>query len=266
MNVYRHELRALWRPTTIWIAVLSLTCLLFMSMYPAFRDDIETSRHLLENFPPVVRTMFGLNLSAFFTFVGFYAYMFTYLTLIGAIQAMNLGLGVMVRESQSKTTDFLLTKPITRTRVFVAKLMAMLTMLVATFVVFCGVASMMAWVFGAGSVSWARFMGLNVLFLCLMLWFMAFGILISQLARKVRSVVAYTLAWVFGLFVVGLIGAVIGEDKVRFVTPFKYVDYMAIATSGAIDARYAVVGAAIALTMLVVGYVLYVRRDKKAAD
>ena len=104
----------------------------------------------------------------------------------------------------------------------------------------------------------------NASFLALQLWFMMLGIAVSQLVHRVRSVVAYTLGAVFGLFAVGLIGALIGEEKFRYASPFKYIDYLAYVSEGTIDAQYWLVGGLMALAMLVGGYMLYTHRDKKA--
>jgi len=265
MNIYRYELRRLRTSLLAWAIALSLISCLFISIYPAFSHDITASRELLAQFPPVVRNALGLSLSAFFTFLGFYAYIFTYVTLAGAVQAMNLGLGVMVREDQSKTTDFLLTKPITRRRIFIAKLAAAITILLATFIVFCLATALLSWTIGATTFDPAKFIIMNAMLLGIELWFLALGILVSQLARKVRSVIAYTLSFVFGFFIIGVIGTIIGDDKIRYIAPFKYIDYLNYATNGTIDVKYIMIGITLMLGMTLTGYALYIKRDKKAA-
>ena len=264
MNIYLYELRRLRLQTVIWIGVLGLASLMFISLYPAFSSDMTVMQQLMQNMPPFAREMLGLSLSAFTTFLGFYSFTMIDIMLIGAAQAMGLGLGVMVREQQSKTTDFLLTKPITRTRVFVAKCAAMLTAILITHAAYCVIVYVWAAVFKVGEFDNAKLTVVNASFLALQLWFMALGIVVSQQVGRVRSVVAYTLGAVFGLFAVGLIGALIGEEKFRYVSPFKYIDYLAYASGGSIDVKYWLVGGLLAVVMVVSGYALYARRDKKA--
>ncbi len=264
MNIYLYELRWLRLQTVIWIGVLGLASLMFISLYPAFSSDMTVTQQLMQNMPPFAREMLGLSLSAFTTFLGFYSFTMIDIMLIGAAQAMGLGLGVMVREQQAKTTDFLLTKPITRTHVFVAKCAAMLTAILITHVAYCVIVYVWVAVFKVGEFDNAKVMVVNASFLALQLWFMMLGIAVSQLVHRVRSVVAYTLGAVFGLFAVGLIGALIGEEKFRYVSPFKYIDYLAYVSEGTIDAQYWLVGSLMALAMLVGGYMLYTHRDKKA--
>lgn len=264
MNIYLYELQRLRLQTAIWIGVLALASLMFVSLYPAFSSDMTVTQQLMQNMPPFAREMLGLSLSAFTTFLGFYSFTMMDIMLIGAAQAMGLGLGVMVREQQSKTTDFLLTKPITRTRVFVAKCAAMLTAILITHAAYCVVVYVWVAMFQVGEFDNAKLMVVNASFLALQLWFMMLGIAVSQLVHRVRSVVAYTLGAVFGLFAVGLIGALIGEEKFRYISPFEYIDYLAYASGGSIDVKYWLVGGLLAVVMVVSGYALYVRRDKKA--
>lgn len=265
MNLYQHELRQLRSSFLVWSVALSLISLLFLMLYPAFSDDLATSRALLERFPPALRDAFGLNLDTFFTFLGFYAYTFTYIALAGAAHAMSLGLGVMTRENRSKTTDFLLTKPITRRRAYLAKLAAALTILGATFIVYCLVSGALCVIVGVGEFDVGKCMVMNLVLLGLELWFLALGAFVSQIAHKIRSTSAHTLSFVFGLFIIGVLGALISEEAVRYLTPFKYVDYLAYAANGTIDARYVAVGATLMAAMFVASFLLYVKRDKKAA-
>jgi ABC-2 type transport system permease protein len=237
---------------------------MFMTIYPAFSHDVEASRKLLEQFPPVVRAMFGLSLSAFFTFLGFYAYAFTYITLVGAIQAMNLGLSLLSKEDSSKTTDFLLSKPVTRTKIFFAKLAASLTMLTITIIIFTVMTFIFAKLFGAGDFDLKKYLVLNLIFFVIQLWFLALGIIVSQLLHKIRSVVSISLGFVFSFFVVGLVGAVIGVDKVRYLTPFKYFDYLKYVASGKYDLKYMVLAAVAIIIAIVTGYLIYNRRDARS--
>ena len=39
-----------------------------------------------------------------------------------------------------------------------------------------------------------------------------------------KSVVSVTLPTVFALYIIGTLGEVVGEDKVRYISPFRYYD------------------------------------------
>ena len=111
MNIFLHELRRERRSTLIWSLSLSVGAIVFLSMFPAFAKDVAASEKVLANFPPALRAALGLSLKNFFTVYGFFAYLFTFISLSGAIQAMNLGVSAISKEESGKTVDFLLTKP-----------------------------------------------------------------------------------------------------------------------------------------------------------
>ncbi|NCU41010.1 ABC transporter permease, partial [Candidatus Saccharibacteria bacterium] len=130
MNVFRYELKSSRFSTTLWIiAILSLVAL-YMSIYPAFAKDATAILDILKNLPPAAKQITGLGTDLeLFSFLGFLASIFPFITLIGAIQASVMGFTILSKETVAKTTDFLLTKPKTRTSIFWQKIASSAVML-----------------------------------------------------------------------------------------------------------------------------------------
>ncbi len=263
MNVYFHELRMAKNSMITWIFVLILVTALFMSIFPAFNADAEASRKMLAGFPPQIQAMFGLSMQTFLTFLGFYAYTFTYVGLAGAVQAMNLGLTMLSREVSNKTSDFLLTKPITRTTVFWQKLLAALTVLIITNLVIIAATLLFSVVFGAGTFSLKIFSLLALAFFLVQLMFLGIGILVSQLLR-IKSVISVSLGIVFGFFVIGMLQGLTDDDKLRYITPFKYYDHMQIVIDKHYEQPFVWLTIAVIAVSMIVGYVIYRTRDTRS--
>jgi ABC-2 type transport system permease protein len=264
LNVYRHELRQARNGMLGWIISLVLVTLMFVSLFPAFSQDVEASRKLLENFPPQIRDMFGLSLETFFTFLGFYAYTFTYVGLVGAVQGMNLGLTMLSREVSTKTTDFLLAKPASRTQIFVSKLCAALTVIFITNIVLVGATLLMTIWFGAWGFDLGVFGLLCGAFLLVQLMFLSLGILISQLIR-IKSIISVSLGVTFGFFAIGLLQALARDDALRYATPFKFFDHLSIVANGSYEQPFVWLSIAVIIIPSVIGYVLYRLRDMRSA-
>lgn len=266
MNVFRQEF-AMTRATMFaWIIALIAVNLLFISIYPAFSHDVEASKQLLVNLPPQVRTMFGLSFETFSNFLGFYAYTFTYVGLAGAVQAMSLGLVMLSRETRAKTTDFLLTKPITRRRIFLSKLASALVVLVITNLIVDSATVAFAFMFGAGNFSGTVFALLCAAFFLVQLVFLGIGILVSQLLRRVKSVIAVSLTVVFGFFAIGLLQGLSNDSLLRYLTPFKYFDHLAIAAQRSIEMKFVLLSLVVALVAVMTGYFIYSRRDTRSSS
>lgn len=238
MNVFLQEWRLNAKTTIWWIVALVLVMCLFLAIYPSFHADADASRQMIANFPPQVRAMFSINVETFLSFLGFFSYVFLYVGLAGSVQAMSLGLNMNNREMASDTTDFLLTKPISRPKIFIAKACADLSVLIVTNVVLLVATVAAARLFGAGDIDTKNFVLVFLTFGFLQIIFWSFGVLISQLAGRIKSVVTVSLSVVFGFFGIRLIKSLTNETVYAYMTPFQYFDHMTIASSGQYDMKF----------------------------
>lgn len=265
MNVFWRELKTYRKSTFIWIASLSATLIVFLLMYTAFSKDVETSRSLLAQFPPAVRSAFDISMSNFFTIYGFFAYLFTFIGLVGAVQAMNLGVGALSREESGKTVDFLLSKPVSRTKIVTAKLVAILVLIFITNIVFSAVALIMAKLVSTTSFDNNIFLLLTGELFLIQLFFVALGLLISVLTKRIKSSIAVVLPTVFTFFFVGTIGTILGLDEIKYFIPFKFFDSNYIIAHGSYDLQYLAIDLIFVVATIAASYLIYIRKDIRAA-
>lgn len=265
MNVFLREIRAYRRSTIIWIASLCGIIVVYMALYPAFTTDIAATRQILSSFPEALRRALNLSLSNFFTVYGFYGYLLGFAILAGSIQAMNLGTGVISKEVSGKTADFLLSKPITRSRVVSAKLAAALMMLVLTNVVFSAVSYLAAMVVAKEPFAAGTFFLMSLTLFLVQLIFLALGALFAVSLPKVKSVISVTLPTVFAFYIIGTLGDILGNDKVRYISPFKFYDTNYIINHSSIESRYLLIEVAIVVVAVALSYWIYVKKDVRAS-
>jgi len=256
-----HEMRANRKSTIIWSISLILLTILFMSMYTAFSKDAEEFINVMSNYPEPVRRAFGINLDDFFSILGFYSYPLSIITLCGAIQAMNLGTGIVSKEVREKTADFLLTKPVTRTAILTAKVLAAFFSLVITFVLFFAAAVLMANAVKTDDFSLKIFFLLSLTVLLVQLIFMAIGIMVSVIARKLKSVLAVSLPIVFAFYFVGMFFDTTEEEAKRYISPFKYFDTAYIMKHAGLEAPFLLAGAMIVILAIAASYFVYSKKD-----
>ncbi|MDN4075082.1 ABC transporter permease subunit [Fictibacillus terranigra] len=114
MNIFLHELKVNRKSMLIWAFALAAVTVLFFSIYPSVEKDGDQFIKVLQNYPEGVLKALGVQISTITSLLGFYSYFFLYVMLCGAIQAMNLGTGILSKEVSGKTAEFILTKPVTR--------------------------------------------------------------------------------------------------------------------------------------------------------
>lgn len=264
MNIYLQELRFYRRSAIIWMMVFGFGIFAYMSLLPAFAKDVTGSMKVLENFPPALRVALGIKLGIFFTVFGFFGYLLTYMWMVGSVQAMNLGAGIMSKEIAGKTADFLLSKPISRTKVLTSKLMAALTILILTNVVFVIASYISAKVYQTASFDDGKFFIICGTMIFVQLFFLALGYLVSVVVPKIKTVLAYSLPIVFSFFIVGLLDSVIGAEAVRYITPFKYFDISYILDHGSYDWKFVLTDMAVVVVCITATYIIYLRKDIQA--
>ena len=266
MNMYLHELRILRRPTVIWVCAMAAVAALYLSLFPGMTKDAADFVNIMKGYPPAVQAMLGVQISSITSLTGYYAMVINFVTLLGAIQAMNAGVSALSRETRERTADFLLVKPVSRAAVVNAKILAALTAFLATDAVYFAFASTLAYAVRQSPFSGKVFFLINLTLLFIQLIFFALGIAVSVFFSKIRSVLPISLGVVFGLYLIGSLVATGKDDGSRYLSPFKYFDYSYIIKHAGYEVPYAVTAACIAAAAVAVTYFVYVRKDIHAVS
>jgi ABC-2 type transport system permease protein len=238
-----------------------LIALLYLSFYPSFSRDAEQFMKIMESYPEAIRNALGVNLANFFTILGFYCFPLSFITLCGAIQAMNLGTSIVSKEVREKTADFLLTKPVTRTAVLTAKLLAAFISLVITNIIYLIAASLMAFQVQSDDFSYKVFLMLSLTIFFIQLIFLAIGIITSVVFQKIKSVLAVSLPTVFGFYFLGMFFDTTGDEAKRYISPFKYFDTAEIIKNASYEASFLIAGVMIIIVAVAASYVVYAKKD-----
>jgi ABC-2 type transport system permease protein len=261
MNIFLHELRAYRKSTIIWTVSLIGMVVLFLSIFPTFANDAKEYQRLLEGYPETVRKAIGLELDTVFTILGFYSYSLLYISLCGAIQAMNLGTSIVSKEVREKTADFLLTKPVTRSKIMTCKLLAAFSSLVITNIVFIVASILMV-----SQVSTEDYSGKGLFLIAFSLFliqliFLALGLIISVVVQKIKSVLTVSLSTVFAFFIISMLSSASGDVAKRYLSPFEYFDTAYIIKNSRYETSFLMVGIAIILISIVSSYLVYTKKD-----
>lgn len=267
MNMFLHELKSLRKSAIIWTCSLIAMAAIFLLIYPGMASDAAEFKKLLSSYPESIRAMLGIDLDYITSFLGFYSMIFSFITLCGAIQAMNLGVSLLSKESRERTADFLLVKPVSRASIVSAKLLAAFTTIAATDVVFYGVTTLLAKGVNTAGFNGRLFFTINLTLLFIQLIFLTLGVVVSVFFKKLKSVLPISLGVVFGLYMAGaLIATEKNNEMTRFISPFKYFDITYIIKNTGYETAYMIAGAVIVITSIAVGYIIYIRKDIHAVS
>jgi ABC-2 type transport system permease protein len=184
-----------------------------------------------------------------------------YVLLCGSIQAMNMGTSIISKEFRQKTADFLMTKPVNRSKIMTSKILAVLTSLVISDAVYFAAALAITSIVSSEAFSMKIFVMISLTLLFIQLIFMALGVVFSVVMPKIKSVLSVSLSVVFGFFILDMFGSVIGEKAIRYVTPFKYYDRSYIMKNGSYEVQYIILEIVLIAIAIAASYLLYSRKD-----
>ena len=250
----------------IWSFAVAALIFIFFSVFPTFASDAELLNEALASMPEELLMAFGMSGIDMASVLGFYGLAFGFVQVCLAIQAANYGFSILSVEERDLTADFLLAKPVGRNKILTSKLLAALTGLAITNIV-VWISTLAAF----SAFSGGRAYEIEPLLLLLLsiavfqLFFLTVGMLISLLVKRVRSVIPFSMALAFGMYVLNAFGGMLGDVKLELVTPFKHFDPHYILSNTAYDLPLVLITVVVIIVSVVGSYILYARKDMRAA-
>ena len=259
MTIFLHELKRNRLSLIIWSAALSFmlaVCVLIYPIMEAAMDSMMGAFAEMEGFSEA----FGMDQLATIDFMEYFAVECgEMMGLGGAIFAAILGSGLLPKEERDRTAEFLLTHPISRTRVVTEKLLAALTQITLLNIAVAAISLLSTLPINVD----VHFGQMGLLFLSyylLQIEIAAISIGISAFLRRGSLGIGLGLSLAF--YFINLL-ANITEDLefLKYVTPFAYADGTYIVTNTAIDVKFVLIGLGLTVLAILAAYRKYTKKD-----
>jgi ABC-2 type transport system permease protein len=256
---FRYALRRLRGQVLGWGIGLALVGLMLVSMYDSVASNIGALEDYLKVFPEEFTAFFG-DFTAFGTPEGFLGVeFFSYMPLILGIFAVLIGSGLLASDEESGRLDLLMAQPVSRTGLFLGRLLAFLAATVGIVALtWVGIALPMNW--STMDIGWGKLALPLLTILAQVLLFGTLSLLLSMLlpSRRLAATTAGLLL-VASFFITGF--ANINEDlePVAKLSPLTY--YQAQGAFDGLNWEWmgGLLGAALVFALL--GWWLFQRRD-----
>jgi ABC-2 type transport system permease protein len=222
MAIFRYTLRRLRGQILGWGIALALWVVLLISIYDSFAAEQEQFQELLEIYPSEITAFVG-DITNMATPEGWVSIeFFSYMPLILGIFAVLTGSGLLVSDEENGRLDLILAYPVSRTALFMGRLLAFVTAAVAILVItWLGFIVSMNW--SSIDIGWGRMWLPLLSLLAELLLFGTISLLLSMLLPSRRSAATTTgLLLVASFFITGL--AKLNEDlePVAKLSPLNY--------------------------------------------
>lgn len=259
MTLLKHELRQGKNTLLIWTAAIGFLLAVCIFLFPEMKGQMDGISDVFSSMGAFTAA-FGMDRLNFGTLVGFYAIECgNVLGLGGAFFASLCAVGILSKEEKDKTAEFLLTHPISRTRIITEKLIAVLIQITAMnlFIYAISVGSM---TMIGEEIPWKEVNLLHFAYYLLQIELAGICFGISAFLRKGSIGVGLGIAIM--MYFLNLIANIAeAVEFLKYITPFGYCDGADIVSNGCLNRTMVTIGMAMGIAGITVAYLHYTRKD-----
>lgn len=256
---FRRNLRSL----ILWAGIVAGTAALMLMLYPAFKDAFAEMEVLYTMFPPEFLEAFGmgeggLDMSSFYGWFGVEGFLFV--NLIGGSYAAILGGSILSKEEDDKTIEFLLSKPISRSKILFGKALVVLMNLLLMNILVGAVLLIAFMIYGdVNGMVWFLY---SFAPLILQMIFASLSFLISVFVTKSRKVLSIALGIVIGTYVIDLISKLTDEfEFLKYMSPYEFINAVTIVNDEMLNPIYLIISVIIIGVSFALAWLFYRKKD-----
>jgi len=263
-NLFFKEMRRNALGLAIWMIVITLLIAVTMSVYRTFLENQSKITGMLSLIPKGALQFKGIsNFNDLLSVLGFYAANnVIYMMLLGSIYAIVLSSNILLKEEYSKTAEYLLTWPLTRTEIFLSKLAVLFINVLLLNLVTSLAGFICMEVVKTGPFSIKAFMILSLNTFLLNILFGTIGIFMSTLVRRPKPITTFSIGLVLILYFIYTLSKITeSAANIGYLSPFKFVSIDAINPAYKLDCWHLLYFIGLSLVLTRLAYRFYKRKD-----
>lgn len=226
-NLYTKEIKRNRKNLITWSLIVVGFTAMIMGIFPSMADMGEDITNLMAKLPEELGKALGVDAETWSSITGFYStYYGIYIILLVGIFTTSTGATIISKEEKEGTSEFLLTKPISRKNVFFTKIMSLLTLSLIIYAIQTVFAIIGFAIFGDGKVDWNAVTVMHLHGLVLLLFFTTTGVLLSMFFRPKKNFMGMVVGIIFGsYFINAMAKAAESVEWMGYISPFNYLEF-----------------------------------------
>jgi len=263
-NLFIKEFRRNSFSLILWIIIITLFISVTMSVYRTFLENQSKIAGMMSIVPAGLLQFKGISdFNDLLSALGFYAVNnIIYMMVLGSIFAIVLSSNILLKEEYDKTAEYLLTRPVTRSEVFLSKMAVisvnvLLLNLVTTLAGFICIE-----IFKTGPFNIKAFLILSLYTLMLNMLFGSTGLFLSVIVKRPKPITTFCIAIVLIMYFIYTLSKITaGISKIGYLSPFKYVRTDVLDPSYNVSPGNLLYFTGIILLLLIISYRRYLKKD-----
>jgi ABC-2 type transport system permease protein len=263
-NLFLKEIRRNAFSLMIWMIVITLLITLTMSIYRTFMENQSKIAGFLTLIPKGALQFKGIsNFDDLLSVLGFYAANnVIYMMVLGSIFSIVLSSNILLKEEYDKTAEYLLTRPLTRSEIFVSKLAVLSLNVFLLNLVTALVGFIWMELVKKGPFSISAFLILSLYTLLLNIQFGAIGLFLSTLVKRAKPITTFSIGLVLIFYFIYTLSKIAtSASNIGYLSPFRFANVDAINPAYTLDLWRLSYFIGISLLLTGISYKLYCRKD-----
>jgi ABC-2 type transport system permease protein len=262
MNIFLRELKAYRKSLIIWSIVIFFMIVSSIGKFTAYAETGQSMNELLSQIPRSIKAVLGMGNFDLTKVSGFYGMLYLYLLLLAAVHASLLGANIISKEERDKTTEFLLVKPVSRTKIITAKFLASLfNIVVFNLVTLIFSITLMGKYAGGEDITGEICILMTGMFI-LQIIFLVIGTATASVSRQPRSAASITTAILLVTFILSSVININSKlENLKYITPFEYFRAEKLLNGGGFETVFLILSFLIIAVLVYVTYTFYKKRD-----
>ena len=259
MTIVKHELRQGRTAFLLWTGSIGFLLAVCIFLFPEMKGQMDSVSSLFSSMGAFTAA-FGMDRLNFGTLIGYYAIECgNVLGLGGAFYASLCAVSMLSKEEKDRTAEFLLTHPVSRTRMISEKLLSVLIRITAL--------NGIVWLLSVGSIAaigetvpWKELNLLHLAYFLLQLELSAICFGISAFVRRGSLGIGLGVAVI--MYFLNLIANITEKASfLKYVPPCGYCSGADLVANGSIDPAMAAIGILIGTAGVIAAYLKYTKKD-----
>jgi ABC-2 type transport system permease protein len=263
-NLFLKEMRRNASSLIIWTIIITLLITLTMSVYRTFMENQSKITGMLSIIPKGALQFKGIsNFNDLMSVLGFYSVNnIIYMMVLGSIFGIVLSSNILLKEEYNKTAEYLLTRPLARSEIFISKTMVVLLNIFLLNLITSIAGFICMEIVRTGPFSIRAFLILSLYTLLLNILFGAIGLFLSTLVKRAKPITTLGIGLVLIFYFVYTLSKITqGASKLGYISPFKFANVDAINPSYTIDFWHLAYFIGITFLLTTLSWRIYRRKD-----
>ncbi|QDQ02560.1 ABC transporter permease subunit [Lysinibacillus fusiformis] len=264
MNIFLREMKAFRKSLIIWSIGMLFLVGSGMAKYAGLATSGQSMNEIWSTMPKSLQAIMGTGALDISKVSGYFGVLYIYLVLMATIHAVMLGATIIAKEERDKTAEFLFVRPVSRTSIISAKLLAAVVNIVSLNMI-TGVSC----IYLVGKYSEGESVNADIAIamtamLILQLLFLFIGSAIASVSKKPKLAASISTGILLMTYLLSI--AIDLNEKLaimKYISPFKYFEAKIVMNGGGLDSKFIVLSLFIIVILTMITFVFYSRKDLK---